>query len=121
THFNEESEIKDIFEVKAPEDSIQESVFSEFLHFYQLSFIERLLLMLALIPHIYPQALDMFFHRNSSTERGFTEFGGLKGGAHSGFLPTGETAVFLLAGNDLGKRFKIQQLFEEDHIFRKHK
>src|SRR6185369_14000333 len=61
-----------------------------------------------------------FFNRNQNTERGHTEFGGVKGMAHSGFLPTGETVLFLLAGNDLSKRFVVQQLFDTDHIFRRH-
>ncbi|MEX2593629.1 MAG: ATP-binding protein [Anditalea sp.] len=120
-HFNEESEFENIHEITPPDHPRQNSVFAEFLHFYHLSFSERLVLMLVLLPHIYPQSLDAFFARNPSTERGFTEFGGLKGGAHSGFLPTGETVFFLLAGNDLSKRFKLQQLFDEEHIFRTHK
>ena len=56
---------------------------------------ERLLLLLAFLPHLQPSALDPFFIRNRSLERNFTEFGGLVGKAHGGFLPTGETAMFL--------------------------
>lgn len=120
-HLHNECGLQSIYEVAAPDYYSKESVFAEFLHFYKLSVDERLIMTLALLPHIYPQALDQFFTRNTSTERGFTEFGGLKGSSHSGFLPTGETALFLLAGTDLGKRFKSQQLFDEDHIFNKHK
>src|SRR5690606_13304470 len=94
------------------EHAFSKSVYAEFLQFYKLSPYERLLLLLALLPHIYPQAIDPFFSRIPHTERGYTEFGGLRGTAHSGFLPTGETALFLLGGNDLGRRFKVQQLFE---------
>ena len=119
-HLNQETEYKSIYEVDPPGTSEDESVFAEFVRFYQLSFSERIILMLALLPHIFPQLLDVFFSRNPSTERGHSEFGGLKGTAHSGFLPTGETALFLLAGNDLSKRFKVQQLFDADHLFRQH-
>lgn len=118
--FDPECGCNSIYEITAPDHKDHESVFAEFIAFYQLTFSERIILMLALMPHIYPQLLDVFFGRNQSTERGHTEFGGLKGTAHSGFLPTGETALFLLAGNDLNKRFKIQPLFDADHVFRKH-
>jgi hypothetical protein len=109
-----------IYEITAPDLAGAHSVFAEFIQFYKLSFSERLVLMLALMPHVCPQLLDIFFSHPAATGRGRTEFGGLKGSAHSGFLPTGETALFLLAGNDLGKRFRSQQLFDAGHFFRQH-
>lgn len=120
-HFNETCVFNDIHEIEVPDHSTQESIFSEFLSFYRMTPSERLLLMLALLPHIYPQSLDVFFSRNPANDRGYTEFGGLKGHSHSGFLPTGETALFLLAGNDLYKRFSSQQLFDERHFFKAQK
>lgn len=119
-HLGQECEYQTIGEIEPPDYLEDESVFAEFIQFYQLSFHERLILMLALLPHIHPQLPDVFFTRNPNIERGYTEFGGIKGSAHSGFLPTGETALFLLAGNDLGKRFKVQQFFDTDHVFRQH-
>ena len=61
-----------------------------------LSTEEAVVLMLALAPHIAPQALDIFFVQNKELDRPYTEFGGWKGLSHTGFLPTGQTAVFLL-------------------------
>ncbi len=119
-NFGQDCDYKSIYDITAPDHDEDESVFAEFISFYKLSFNERIILMLALVPHIYPQLLDVFFSRNQNIERGHTEFGGLKGTAHSGFLPTGETALFLLAGNDLNRRFKLQQLFDADHPFRQH-
>ncbi|MBS1189273.1 MAG: ATPase, central domain protein [Rhodocyclaceae bacterium] len=78
---------------------------------------ERLVLLLALIPHIRPQALDALFTRNKTFERPFTEFGGWPGKTHGGFLPTCETAVFIAAGADLERRFRMIPLFENDHFF----
>ncbi|TGE14002.1 ATP-binding protein [Hymenobacter elongatus] len=80
----------------------------------QLGWAERLVLALALAPHLRPQALDGFFARNSTYDRGFTEFGGLKGKGHTGFLPTGETALFLLAGDDLSRRLRYQSYLWAD-------
>ncbi|MEP7317148.1 MAG: ATP-binding protein [Panacibacter sp.] len=119
-YLQQEGGYQAVYEIDPPDYTENESVFAEFIRFYQLSFNERIILMLALLPHIAPQMLDVFFTRNQNTERGHTAFGGLKGTAHSGFLPTGETALFILAGNDLGRRFKLQQLFDADHIFSHH-
>ncbi|MGY3051884.1 hypothetical protein ACVWYG_000071 [Pedobacter sp. UYEF25] len=116
---NESTDFKDITEITPPALN-GDSVFSEFIMFYRLSFSERLLMMLALLPHVFPQKLDVFLTKPATNSVGFTVFGGLKGTAFSGFLPTGETAAFLLAGTDLGKRFKTMQLFETDHLFKKH-
>lgn len=73
---------------------------------------ERLLLALALAPHLAPAILDVFFIKHEKIERGFTEFGGAKGVFHAGFLPTGETALFLLAGDDLGARLRATRLLD---------
>ncbi len=77
----------------------------------------RLLQLLALAPHVQPASLDVFFTRNTLYDRGFTEFGGVSSKQHGGFLPTGETAMFLLAGSDLGRRNALLALFEENHFF----
>lgn len=77
---------------------------------------ERLTLILALAPAFRPQLLDLLFQKNPHTDRGFTEFGGVKGVNHSGFIPTGETALFLLAGDDLQKRLQYFSLLHRDHV-----
>jgi len=119
-YFGEPCGYKTIIEIEPPSIDEDESVFAEFIRFYGLNTTERLVLMLALMPHICPQMLDTFFTRRNNAERLHTEFGGWKGNVHSGFLPTGETVLFLLAGNDIAKRFKSQQLFDADHVFRRH-
>jgi hypothetical protein len=78
---------------------------------------ERLVLVLALLPQLRPQALDLLLTHNRAIERPFTEFGGARGGAHPGMLPTCETAVFILAGDDLLRRIEVMQLFEASHPF----
>ena len=81
---------------------------------FKLSDAEVLVLILTLVPYIQPQLLDIFFTRNSILDRGFTEFGGVKGEIHGGFLPTAETAVFLLAGDNLDLRIKYLHVFRGD-------
>ena len=109
---------------KADVLSLQPSNFSQSSSFYGkfvtgngLIAPERLILILALIPHIRPQLLDVLWIQNRTTERGFTEFGGLKGVNHSGFIPTGETAAFIIAGEDLALRFETTRIFEGGHLF----
>jgi hypothetical protein len=101
----------------APDLSNDHSVYADFINYYKLNTDERLLLILALIPYVQPHLADPFFAVNKSLGRGYTEFGGVKGSRHSGFIPTIETALFLLGGNDLAYRFKLYSLFEPDHIF----
>lgn len=107
--------------IAAPPDLTQDhSVYAEFVNYYRLSIEERLILMLAIIPHIQPHLLDVFFSVNKALGRGYTEFGGVKGNHHSGFIPTIETALFILAGNDLAHRFRLYRFFDPDHVFTAH-
>ncbi|WP_267221317.1 ATP-binding protein [Dyella silvae] len=78
---------------------------------------ERAVLALALAPHLRPGALDLLFVRNQNLDRGFTEFGGWKAQRHGGFLPTGETAAFLVAGEHLAGRIALLDLFDALHPF----
>jgi len=119
-YFNKETAEDNPADTTAPDLSNDRSVYAEFVNYYHLSRDERLLLMLTLIPHVQPHLLDIFFSINKASGRGHTEFGGIKGTRHSGFLPTIETALFLLAGNDLAHRFRLYKLFEPEHIFSGH-
>ena len=76
---------------------------------------ERAVLALALAPHLRPGALDLLFVRNQNLDRGFSEFGGWKARRHGGFLPTGETAAFLVAGGDLVRRAALLDWFDPAH------
>lgn len=116
-YFDKECSYGDVLEVPAPPLNGRPSSYSRFLERMDAGRPERIVLLLALIPHIRPQMLDVFFTRNEHYDRGFTEFGGLRGEGYSGFMPTGETAMFLLAGADLERRFRFRYLFEPDHYF----
>lgn len=106
--------------IQPPDLSDSSSCYARFIQHYELPLVERLVLLLALIPHIRPQLLDPLWVKNDATGRGFSQFGGLNGSSHGGFIPTGETAVFILAGDDLAARFAVMQLFEGDHVFALH-
>jgi len=107
-------------DIVPPDISADHSVYAEFVNYYKLGADERLLLIMALVPHVQPHLLDVFFSINKSLGRGYTEFGGIKAARHGGFIPTIETILFLLAGNDLAQRFRLYYLFAPDHIFQAH-
>lgn len=109
-----------IYEIEPPVFAEHESVYADFVSHYNLSFAERILLVLALIPHVRPELLDPLFIGNESTNRGWTEFGGIKGKNHGGFLPTGETFAFITAADSLTNRIALSQIFDADHLFSKH-
>lgn len=71
---------------------------------------ERLILILALMPWVRPQALDPLLMRNATIDRPFTEFGGVSAPGR-GFVPTRETALFLIAGDDLAVRTRSLAMF----------
>lgn len=110
---NAGNSVREVLEIPAPTLENATSSYAKLVHQMDLSAAERFLLILAAVPHIKPQMLDMFMGRNQLTQQIYTEFGGRKGKNHNGFLPTGETVLFILAGGDLEKRFKYLQLFDK--------
>ena len=116
-YFEQEHEIEDIRDLGPPDIAGDQSEYAQLIRQYEMGFSERLVLILALLPHVRPQLLDLLFIRNKNLDRGYTEFGGWRGKYHGGFLPTGETAVFLLSGQDLARRLEAVRLFEGEHFF----
>lgn len=119
-YFVNETEYETIFEVSPPDLSQSVSPYADFLRHYRVSFIERAAIILGLIPHIRPQLLDILFTKNQNFDRRFAEFGGLSNGVEGHFMPTGETILFVLAGQELEIRFAVQGLFDGDRYFARH-
>jgi hypothetical protein len=99
-----------------PDVSNDPSPYAAAIRQFKMSHAERFVLILSLVPYLQPELLEMFLKRNAATDHPFIQLGGQKG-ANGSYLPTGETAVFLLAGNDLEKRYELLQLFNENHFF----
>lgn len=121
TYFGQPSQYQSIYDIPVPNLDNYPSAYSEFVRTWKLAVNDRLVVLLALAPHVCPQLLDCLFIRNEMNGQVFTEFGGLKGNVHRGFLPTGETAAFVLAANDLTRRFQVMEMFDEDYFLLKHK
>ena len=119
-YFNQGTKLKSIYEVEPPDLTDDPSVYARIVRHFRMSFQERIILILSLTPHIRPQLIDIFFTKNEAYDRIYTEFGGLKGKYHSGFLPTGETAAFILGGLNLSERIALIEIFRPEHFFSKH-
>ncbi|MDJ0839841.1 MAG: ATP-binding protein [Acidobacteriota bacterium] len=101
---------------RIPPPTLQETAaYARLLQRFGFGRDERLVLILAMAPHLRPQLLDCLMVVNIAVNRGYSEFGGWEGKQHGGFLPTCETAVFLLAGYRLDRRLQAQRLFESNH------
>lgn len=96
-----------------------QSAYNVFLLSKQLSLEERTILLLALVPHLQPDFFEAIIFRFFPQGGDLPGLGGVKGAHHRGMLPTGETAAFLLSGDDLQKRFAIRKFFSPDHFFAK--
>jgi hypothetical protein len=104
-YFGQESSFADVFAVTPPDLSASASPYAHFVRHYELNFAERLAVVLALTPHIRPRLLDVFFTKNQTFDRRFTEFGGVHGGPDGDFTPTGETlGAHLSVGGDTRKQ-----------------
>ena len=79
-----------------------------------------LLLLIGLTPHIQPSLFDNVIEsqlpRANQSSVDFPAIGGVRGKNCRFFLPTGETALFLIAGNDLTRRLEVQKLFGAENI-----
>lgn len=69
---------------------------------------ETLLLTIALAPLVRPALFDRAVHAASAGGGGFEALGGQRGRQHRGVLPTGDTALFILAGSGTTARLAWQ-------------
>jgi len=80
---------------------------------------EWLIILLALLPHITSNFFESIIQKFLPNGGDFAELGGVKGTNYRGMIPTGETALFILAGNDVKKRMEVMKFFSPDHFFYK--
>lgn len=117
-HFKQPDQYQRMEDVPTP--SIPDAAtgrYAAFVRQHNLGRDERLLLLLALAPHIRPDLLDPLLVVNSVNNRNFSCFGGAPSSGSQPFWPTAETALWLLAGSDLSERFHVQQLLSQQHLF----
>ena len=79
---------------------------------HELTEDEILIVTLAIAPHISAGFLDKIISSLFPSGGEFSEFGGIKGKTHRGIIPTGETAIYILAGNDPIARMEAKKLID---------
>ncbi len=104
--------IIELVEIKSPTAAL-----SKFIKNNKLSKQELLVLLMALMPHVRPDFFDACVQKHLPAAGDFPELGGTRGKNFRGFLPTGETALFLLAGTDLARHLHFQSIFSAEHLF----
>ena len=87
-----------------------------FINTNQLDSNSALLLLIAMAPYVYPHLFDDAIGEQFSNLN-FPKIGGTHGKNFRGFLPTGETAFFIISGDDAQQRGEVQKLFQADHLF----
>lgn len=94
---------------------------SDFIEKHGLNADEAVLLLIGITPHLQSDLFDRVIGFKIQHAGDFQRIGGIRGKDFRGFLPTGETALFLLGDDDFKKRLEVQQLFWPDHLFEKNK
>jgi len=82
----------------------------------ELSFADRIMLWLSMSPLLKPQLLDPFYVKNQDIDNRFSEFGAHRAAQFNGLLPTMDTLLFILCGDDLQKRIYYLNHFDRNHF-----
>ncbi|WP_017326298.1 ATP-binding protein [Synechococcus sp. PCC 7336] len=87
---------------------------AQFIRQQELDNFAQIALFIALAPHLQPDFFDRTITAQLPQAGDYPQIGGWRGKSHRGFLPTGETVLFILAGDDFGDRLRLQQLLGSD-------
>ena len=110
---------KDLPAPTVPSIQDDDAPLTDFIQHRRLTVDEYVVLAIALAPHIKPHLFDQIIQEFLPKGGNFPPIGGVKNNNTRIFLPTGETAIFLLAGDDLKRRLEVQKLFGSQHAFAK--
>lgn len=99
--------------------SADDSRFAKFVTENNLNDVEILVLLIAFLPYIAPGYLSKILSEYYPDGSDFPDFGGVKGVQYRGIIPTGETALYLIAGGNIDFKVSITTIFEEGHLFHK--
>ncbi len=107
------------FEVSLLDFYKSETGLSKFIEQFNPNYEEFVMILLTIAPMLRPGFFNQIIAEYLPAGGEFPEFGGVKGQNHRDLLPTGETAQFILAGDDLEKRLDVQRILSNDHWFSK--
>ena len=116
-YFKNESNYTSVRDILPPDIYDIDNEYFKLIRKYEMSFEERVVLMLTLLPYIKPQALDVFLIKNKNIDAEFSEFGGIKDEKRYGFIPTLETACFIVGGaDDIELRLNFMKKINKSHF-----
>lgn len=103
-----------------PEKYDPESPIMHFIRQHEVDQEKVIWLLLALAPHIKPQLLTSIISEYLPNGGEFPEFGGVKAKNHRGIIPTGETGLYILAGQSAQARIAAKyRIDHENRLFHK--
>jgi len=114
-YFSAEPSELEIDSIESPDLTTDRSHYAALVRDYNLTNDERLTILLASIPHLRPNLLDVFFTKNAHFDRPFSEFGGAINKKHAGFIPTAQTLYFLLGKGAVENRYRVEQILNPSH------
>ena len=117
-HFAKGKRILDITSLSLTLQDKEDSLYRLINH-YKCTTPECVILLAALVPHVIPSFFDVLVTSHLTKGGDFIEFGGIKNEQRRTMMPTGETVLFLLAGNNVQNRMKYMNLFSTEHYFSK--
>ena len=115
-YFQKPSDYDKLEDIPLPEYKSDDTL-GRFVRFNKLDFYEHILLLMAIAPHLKADFYDSLISAILPEEGEFPLFGGVRGKQFRGFLPTGETVLFLIGGLDLQLRLQLHSLFDANHPF----
>lgn len=110
-YFGQETEQKEVREIVPQALSQGQGRYCDYLVDKGLDFEERLFLILSFVPYLKPQLLDCFNVKNNDTGQRFVEFGCEENTSGGGMKPSLETALFILAGDNVEERLRLAKFF----------
>ncbi|AYB34002.1 ATP-binding protein [Chryseolinea soli] len=92
------------------------SLFARYVIEQKLTVEEYITLLLALSPHMHADIFTALIRKHLPKGGEFAEFGGVKGVNYRGIIPTGETALFILAGLNIDARMRYAGWLKGDAL-----
>lgn len=94
-----------------------DTYYGSWINSMQLSAVERGIIGIGLALHIRPNLFDPLLKAAKEFNYTETKIGGVIGAAQTPFIPTGETAIFLLTNGSVKERMIVVKTLSPDHWF----
>ena len=99
-----------------PAGELSQGVYGEFVKDHNLTEADRLLIILCFAAQFSPQILDAFIHQRPDNKKTIREIGGVYSRENGQFIPTLQTALFLLSGGDPALSASYYHYFQNNHF-----